>query len=223
MITLLRFIFTRIIKRKHLHKGKWVRKWERPFLRQYILFYEALQEVFKNVKESKIIVDHSNGDCYYRGRNYGLIYPRSWLTYIKEEEKDIKFFFSGFQDPTEPNIRNWIFEYKGDHSVINFSPKGRLIPRNKFDKEFFSLMSRAEFALCPQGYPYKWTYRFFEATLCRAIPILSLDDIIPQYSGFKYYLHGQDPSSYVYSKEMAEHNYNLALKRLFLEEVVEKK
>lgn len=227
MIDRIRFIFIWFKKRKHLHKGRWVPKWERPFLRQYILFYEALQEVYKTVKEDRIVVDHSNGDCYYKDKNYGLIYPRKWIDYIKKEKegqnKDIRFFFSGYQDPIEPNLRNWIFEYEGEDSMISFSPKGRLIPRNRFDKDFFICMCRAQFALCPQGYPYKWTYRFFEATLCKAIPIVSLDDIIPEYEGFKYFIHGQDLSSYEYSEEIAEYNYNLALERLFLPQVEKKK
>lgn len=196
---------------------------ERPFLRQYFLFLEALKELDPNVDEEKILINHSNGMCFYKGHNYGLVYPKKWLNLIQKKEKDIDFFFSGYKNLKSPNTREWVFDYESPKSKIFYSDRGRNIPRNYFDNEFFELMSRSKFALCPQGYPHKWTYRFFEATLCRAIPVLIKKDIVPIYSGFKYLIHDENSKKTIslkYFDEIANFNYKLALKKLFIKKII---
>jgi hypothetical protein len=187
----------------------------RPFLRQYHLFLEALQEEFEVVDETKIIIDHSNGDCYYNRKNYGLKYPKSWIDNFVRIEKDLNFFFSGFYNDEAKEKRDWVNEYKDKDSIIEYSNRGRTIPRNFFDKEFFDKMLRSKFALCPAGHPYKWTYRFYEATLCGAIPILKESDIIEDYDGYKFYIHSPE-MKYEYDEKMVKYNYLLSLKRLFI-------
>jgi hypothetical protein len=192
---------------------------QRPFLRQYYLFYQALCEVYEDVNESNIVVNHSNGSCFYKDVKYGLIYPTDWLNRInvllKENEKSVDFFFSGYKSHDMPHLRDWVLEFENLNSYILYSNRGRVIPRDLFDIEFFLPMVKSKFTLCPQGYPYKWTYRFFEAALCKSIPILKSDDICEEYNGFKYYVHS-DSFDYEYSLDIVEHNYNIAVKHLFI-------
>jgi hypothetical protein len=187
----------------------------RPFLRQYHLFLEALNEEFEEVDETKIIIDHSTGDCYYNRKNYGLVYPKSWIDNFIKTEKDLDFFFSGFYNEEAKEKREWVNLYKDKNSIIEYSNRGRTIPRNYFDTEFFGKMLRSKFSLCPAGHPFKWTYRFYEATLCGSIPILTENDIIDDYIGYKFYLHN-DRMEYKFDEKMIKHNYLLSLKRLFL-------
>ena len=43
-----------------------------------------------------------------------------------------------------------------------------------FDKNYFSVLCRSKFTLCPAG-DAPWSMRFFEAILCKSIPILESD------------------------------------------------
>jgi len=184
----------------------------RPYLRQYHLFLMALKEEFDTVDETKIIIDHSTGDCYYDRKNYGLIYPKSWLVNFKKVEKDLDFFFLGVYNKEK---REWVNEYKNENSIIHYTNKGRTIPKDFFDTDFFDKMMRSKFSLCPQGDTYKWTYRFYESTLCFSIPILKEEDIIDDYLDYKFYIHNDD-MTYVYDENIANHNYSVSLNRLFI-------
>jgi hypothetical protein len=187
----------------------------RPHLRQYHLFLMALKEEFDTVDETKIIIDHSTGDCYYDRKNYGLIYPKSWLVNFKKTEKDLDFFFSGFYNEEAKEKRDWVKLYNNKNSIIEYSNRGRTIPRDFFDVDFFHKMLRSKFSLCPSGHPYNWTYRFYESTLCFSIPILKEEDVIDDYLDYKFYIHNDD-MTYVYDENIANHNYSVSLNRLFI-------
>lgn len=188
---------------------------QRPFLRQYYLFKQALEEKYLDIDEYEISVDHSNSKCYYGDEEYGVIYPKSWLTLFESTEKSIDYFFSGYLNNEKEENRLWVLEYKNQNSVINFSDRGRNIPRDLFDIHFFDIMKKSKFSLCPQGYPYKWTYRFYEAILCKSIPILKQDDVIDDYFNYEFYIHN-DKFDYDYSLDIINRNYEKALNRLFL-------
>ena len=63
------------------------------------------------------------------------------------------------------------------------SRRGRHFPGKSWDEEYFKLLSRSQFVLCPSG-DHVWTYRFFEAALCGALPIV--EKTCDAYSGFRY-------------------------------------
>ena len=56
-------------------------------------------------------------------------------------------------------------------------------------------MAKSKFVLCPNG-DFIWTYRFFEAIACGAIPII--EDDLPLYDGFQYYKMDQPFCEYIY-------------------------
>jgi hypothetical protein len=188
---------------------------ERPFLRQYFLFKQALEEKYETIDEYDILVDHSNGNCYYKDNKFGVIYPKSWIDLFTNGVKSIDYFFSGYVNPNSPNLRDWVLGYSNKNSVINFSNRGRTISRDLFDNDFFGIMKNSKFSLCPQGYPYKWTYRFYEAILCKSIPILTEDDIVDEYLDYKFYIHN-NLFHYEYNNDIVNHNYQIALTKLFL-------
>lgn len=199
-----------MLHRKNKYTG------QRPFLRQYYLFKQALEEKYTDIDEYNISVDHTNCKCYYREKEYGVIYPNSWIGLFEEKKKTLDYFFSGYLNKEKEDNRTWVLDYTDKNSIINFSDRGRNIPRDLFDNSFFDIMLSSKFSLCPQGFPYKWTYRFYEAVLCKSIPILKEDDVIEDYLDYKFYIHN-DKFEYEYSLDMVNHNYELALKRLFLQ------
>jgi Exostosin family len=100
---------------------------------------------------------------------------------------------------------------KCNQIVFWSSQRGRSFPIKSWDDEYFKLMANAEFVLCPNG-DYVWTYRFFEAAMCGAIPVI--ESYCPAYDGFRFKTVAQPLETMTWSKEDADHNYNLCRSRL---------
>lgn len=81
--------------------------------------------------------------------------------------------------------------------------------RNRFDEHYFRIMCASRFVLCPGG-DENWSMRFYEALMCKAIPVLL--DRTPfrtEYEArlpYKYALAGEKME---YSIDWVEHNYRL--------------
>lgn len=98
-----------------------------------------------------------------------------------------------------------------------FSGKGCL-PKsmeNKgvFDEYYYKTMKMSCFTLCPAG-DRPWSIRFFEALMCKSIPVVEKHCHAwriqeEKNAGYFYYLHSDEK---VYSKEIAEENYQLFIK-----------
>lgn len=98
---------------------------------------------------------------------------------------------------------------------INFTNNGRHFPRKAWDEEYFNRLLNSKFVLCPDG-DFVWTYRFFEAIICGAIPIV--ENKCNAYEGFRYltindFLEGKSLSSsdidFNYKKILSEFTYRL--------------
>ncbi|AVR43849.1 hypothetical protein C7S20_00375 [Christiangramia fulva] len=96
---------------------------------------------------------------------------------------------------------------------ISRSNRGRIFPVKSWDKEYYNLLLKSKFILCPSGV-YIWTYRFFESILCGAIPIV--EEPSPAYEGFKFYTMEENLSNLEWKKEIVEYNYKLCLERITL-------
>jgi hypothetical protein len=86
------------------------------------------------------------------------------------------------------------------------SRRGRHFPGKSWDEEYYELLARSQFVLCPSG-DYVWTYRFFEAALCGAIPIV--ESTCDAYAGFRYQTMRDPARELQWRREDAEHNYAL--------------
>ena len=105
--------------------------------------------------------------------------------------------FVGFK-----NSKRIDFLKKFNNATIIFTNKGRDIKTKVKDEEYFNLMSKAKFVLCPNG-DFIWTYRFFEAILFQAIPII--EDYSELYKDYKFYKYGD---KYEYNSEWIIYNLN---------------
>jgi hypothetical protein len=99
---------------------------------------------------------------------------------------------------------------------LQLSDQGRLFPRKSWNAEYYGMLLRSKFVLCPSG-DFKnngvaWTYRFFEAALCGAIPVI--EESCPAYEGFRARSMSEPLGSLEWSRADAEHNFALARDRL---------
>jgi hypothetical protein len=84
--------------------------------------------------------------------------------------------------------------------------------RNYFDEHYYRVMCQSQFTLCPAG-DEPWSMRFYEALMCRSIPILqsrthhrSLREAL---RGYKYYTSSEE---LLYRPEWVERNYRMFLR-----------
>jgi hypothetical protein len=83
---------------------------------------------------------------------------------------------------------------------------GRLFPGKSWDEEYFKLLSESQFVLCPKG-DCVWSYRFYEAILCGAIPIV--EDTCFAMSDFIFYHTSDEAQTLEWNKDIALHNFNV--------------
>lgn len=95
--------------------------------------------------------------------------------------------------------------------VIWPSDRGRRFPGKTWDEDYQSLLAHSQFVLCPNG-DHVWSYRFFEAALCGAIPVI--EEASPVYEGFRYRTMDDPLENGRWDREEAEHNFGLCEKRL---------
>lgn len=132
-----------------------------------------------------------------------------------QEKRDTRKLFVGLlTEKRKLVLDNYIKEHrlKPNDWVIKNSKNGREFPMKAWDEQYFKTLANTQFCLCPNG-DFVWTYRFFEAILCGAIPIV--EDECDLYDGFTYYKM-KDTKQPVFSRKIQENNYRLAKERLFL-------
>ncbi|MGQ0830589.1 MAG: exostosin domain-containing protein [Microthrixaceae bacterium] len=105
------------------------------------------------------------------------------------------------------------FDKTGEQDV--FVPKNVPEPeRAFFNPTYFAVLRASQFTLCPAG-DLPWSLRFFEAIMCRAIPIVEdrahagRNDLE---RGIGYTMLQPD-DAHVYDEAIAEHNYRIFLRR----------
>ncbi|HIB37298.1 hypothetical protein [Mesonia sp.] len=110
------------------------------------------------------------------------------------------------------NLQRFLINKYGNLHIWS-SNRGRIFPVKSWDKNYYNFLLSSKFVLCPSG-DYIWTYRFFEAIMCGAIPIV--EESCPSYNGFKYYNMTDNLNDLKCNKEIIEFNYKLCIERLTL-------
>lgn len=134
-------------------------------------------------------------------RLFKLIFPKFMLNY--ECDKDINILFMGLVTEN----RQPFFKHFNGATIIDCR-RGRDDHKIK-DEDYFRMMSRAKFVLCPDG-DFIWTYRFFESLIFKAIPIIEHECSL--YDGFKFL---RADSNLEYNIEWVNHNYNKVRSEMF--------
>lgn len=96
------------------------------------------------------------------------------------------------------------------------SDRGRRFPIKAWDEDYFRVLSNSQYVLCPSG-DYIWSYRFFEAIMCGAIPIV--EKPCKAYEGFRYVSFEDDVRQLKWRMEDAQYNYALCIEKITVPKV----
>ena len=168
---------------------------------QEIRARQACEEA--GITVTSITIDHAAPRTIVNGVTRPLLFPRSLLNF--RDRKTIHQLFLGHITPAREE-----FLSKFPDATIYVSERGRSQDTRHYDSEYFTWMGRASFVRCPSG-DFAWTYRFFEATACGAIPIV--ERVADCYDGYKFYQVG-DPL--VRNDAIAEWNLIKTMQELML-------
>lgn len=172
-----------------------------------------------------------------------LLYPRSFVESVERmsgaKVHDFCFIGSLYRPETFGN-RRWIVDFAAQHfthrsyllitdgdadhrSIGSFDRTGvetdvfvpkETPPRDRafFHHHYFQIMRSSEFTLCPAG-DLPWSMRFFEAIMCRSIPIVADSEHVGRNElersiGYRVMLRDDE---HIYDESIAEENYRLFL------------
>jgi hypothetical protein len=103
-----------------------------------------------------------------------------------------------------------VFDFTFERS--GFVPKEVPVhERNFFDPEYYKIMCKSKFALCPAG-DASWSMRFYEALMCHSIPILfdhrTFRSQAESALGYRYYTRDD---KFEFTDQWALENYDIFL------------
>ncbi|MBI2834928.1 MAG: exostosin family protein [Acidobacteria bacterium] len=152
-----------------------------------------------------------------------LIFPRSIVQRSRamwQRQRPIRFLFTGLLTSRRiQSLEGWLGAplpepasagppRRAGHPDaglrIEPSTRGREFPAKSWDDPYHALTASAQFVLCPPG-DYVWTYRFFEAIFCGAMPVV--EEPAPCYEGFAFATFSDDPEGLTWSQEIAAANF----------------
>jgi len=179
--------------------------------------YKNKKKIIKKANKF-IFFDHKKPEIGFYDVSLPLVFPEKMIYLCSQfEKKDIKFSFNGLiTKKRETVINDWLKKSISKSSKLNvdknFSNKetrilnstnGRKFPIKCWDADYFKIIQGSKFVLCPNG-DYVWTYRFFEAIACGAIPIV--EEAAPCYKDFFFYTFKTPYNKILYLEEKVEKN-----------------
>jgi hypothetical protein len=144
--------------------------------------------------------------------DYGqpLLFPDSVIAACKSfwpNARDTEYLFIGLITPEREKVlsdcqRRLEKINPSSRVLVKNSSRGREFPEKAWDEDYYREMAKTKFVLCPNG-DFVWTYRFFEAILCGAVPIVQSDCSL--YEGFQYYT--MESAEFRWTEQIASSNY----------------
>ena len=184
---------------------------------QELLLRQAMLEEGLDIPHKGLKIDHDIGKSYIGDFQVGIVYPRSFFdaTAPCAVQRSIDYYFNGFEG-ADDGRRKLLSAYSGYKCKIIFTRAGRTKKKMLFNEEYYEGMMSAKFGLCPHqldwtgNWSVLWTYRFIEAAMCGAIPILFrrtplCDDFIKE---FNYYW---DDEVHTFDSEKSLHNRRMSI------------
>ncbi|MFI8378752.1 hypothetical protein [Leeuwenhoekiella sp. NPDC079379] len=134
------------------------------------------------------------------------------LKWIKNFDNSIFYpFYLNYRPVTKAVNLQLNFTKKKSLFYISASKRGREFPSKSFDLNYFNILLRSKFVLCPSG-DFVWTYRFYESVLCGAIPVI--EKYCEAYEGYIFRYFNDDTNSFQWSEEIALYNYKLCVSQI---------
>jgi hypothetical protein len=136
---------------------------------------------------------------------------RAWIIdFVKERFTDRSYFLLSENSPQHERLGT--FDRTGEPLDV-FVPKNvPWLERSYFNPHFYRILRASEFTLCPAG-DAPWSMRFFEAIMCRSIPIVTHRRHTARNRvelAIGYHVAYPD-EEHVYDSGIAEANYQLFL------------
>lgn len=164
--------------------------------------------------------DKTHDYCFmgslYRSETYR---HRDWiLDFAKRRFTDRSYLLLSEAPPEHTCLGS--FDHTGDERGVFVPKEVSWLERGFFNPAYFRVLRSSQFTLCPAG-DQPWSMRFFEAIMCRSIPIIS----DPQHMGrnelersigYRVYLREDE---HTYDEDMVEENYRLFLRHQTLIEL----
>lgn len=184
---------------------------------EYLRGYYPIKYKVDQKRSHKLDVNISHSKPYVTLGHYRqpLLFPQRMFEYCSSfwaRERNTDFLFLGLVTPERQKVlhewRRLINQKTSSKIIIKNSERGRQFPNKAWDEDYYKMMANARFVLCPNG-DFVWTYRFFEATMCGAIPIVQEDCDL--YKGFTYY-RSNSSDELVWSEDIARENFNMTRK-----------
>jgi hypothetical protein len=132
-----------------------------------------------------------------------VMLPKPKNRFLRLKDKLLKAVYQ--QQPS------MIHEFKSGDVVFWSSERGREFPIKAWDEQYYEMLANSQFVLCPDG-AFTWTYRFFEAAMCGAIPVI--ENYCSLYKGFRFFSMSDPISKLSWSRETADYNFKLCMERL---------
>lgn len=163
-------------------------------------------------------VDAMSGDKVHDYCFMGSVYrpetyePRSWILDFARRRFTERSYLLVSEAP-EHHTCLGSFDHTGDQRDV-FVPKA-VPPRERafFNAAYFRVLRSSQFTLCPAG-DLPWSLRFFEAIMCRSIPIVAdLQHVgrnaLERAIGYRVLLRDDE---HIYDEEVAEENHQRFLR-----------
>lgn len=161
--------------------------------------------------------DYSFLGSLYRDETFQY---RDWILDFARKRFTERSYLLLSEAPPE-HISLGSFDHTGETEGV-FVPKEAPWGRDRayFNPAYFAALRRAEFTLCPAG-DRPWSMRFFEAVMCRSLPIVSDRSHVGRNElerSIGYHVYERD-DEHVFDPERAEENYRLFVRHQTLLEV----
>jgi hypothetical protein len=174
-----------------------------------------------NAKVANVTISHSSKPFVKIGtETRTLLFPRCILDLCRQRwvaTRDIDFLFLGlltdqrksalttFENRIRANYPNATIKF--EHTMI-----GRTLPSKAWDDSYSGLLGRTKYVVCLNG-DFVWSYRFFEAIFCGAVPIV--EDECEAYLGYHY--GRMDADEFAYDPKEVEDNFKRSRELLVME------
>jgi hypothetical protein len=148
--------------------------------------------------------DYSFLGTLYRPETFE--YRRWILDFVKTRFTERSYLL--ISDDHDGHVRLGSFDHTGDRRHVFVPKEVPLHERARFNPAYFEVLRHSEFTLCPAG-DQPWSMRFFEAVMCRSIPIVSDPshagrNELERAIGYRFYLRDDD---HVYDADLVEENH----------------
>lgn len=202
-------------------------------LKKFNISYK-INNNYSGIKFSDLVkINHATPETSIGSIKKPIIFPKVITNHLKENwihNKTIDYSFTGLLTLKRKKVlEQWInnnlninynIDIDKEYSInignlyLSSSKNGRSFPKKSWDAEYYDILSQSKFVICPSG-DFIWSYRFFEAILCGAIPII--EEYCDTYEGFKFYYMDNNIKDLNYSKDIIEHNYKLCISRITID------